>query len=231
MSYPYRQVHAFITPGQPLSGNPAAVVIGPPENPQALAKALAVTALAIIEPLPEGEFALSWFSQHGEIKLCGHGTLAAGHVLLEAAPDLDLVRFQTRHHSLLTVSHGAHNTVELSLPALAAQTGYKIIEMADEAAVRAYVPKGLDPAVQTSITAPGVDTDIVSRVFVEGREDAATGSAHCLLGPYWAARLGKTSLTARQASPAGGYMLVRTTSTHVHLTGRCHTLATGQLNA
>jgi len=231
VSLAYRQVQTFITPGQPLSGNPAAVVIGRPENPQALAKALSVSALAIIDPLPEGEFALSWFSAHGEIKLCGHGTLAAGHVLLEAAPDLDLVRFQTRHHGLLTVSHAPHNTAELSLPALPAQPGYQIIEMASEAEIRAYIPQDLNPAIQTIITAPGKDTDMVSRVFVEDREDAATGSAHCLLGPHWAAILGKTSLTARQASPEGGYMLLRCTGSRVHLTGRCHTLATGQLNA
>jgi predicted PhzF superfamily epimerase YddE/YHI9 len=231
MSLPYRLVHAFIVPGQPLSGNPAAVLLGAAEDPQALARALNVPATAFIAPGPDGSFNLQWFSPQGEIMLCGHGTLAAAHILLEAAPDLDLVQFHTRHSGALTVSRAPHNTLELSLPALAQRPGYDLIELASEAEVSAYRPGPLDPQVQTIITAPGTDTDMVSRVFAHGREDPATGSAHALLAPFWAKRLNKTSLTARQASPQGGYLGLRVAGDRVLLTGRCRTLVAGQLTA
>jgi predicted PhzF superfamily epimerase YddE/YHI9 len=231
MSLPYRLIHAFIIPGQPLSGNPAAVLLGTPENPQALATALALPATAFITPRVDGAFSLRWFSPQAELILCGHGTLAAAHMLLEAAPDLDLVQFHTRHSGPLTVSRAPHNTLELSLPALSPGPGYTLVELASEADLRAYTPQALDPQVQTILTAPGTDTDMVSRVFAHGREDAATGSAHALLAPHWAKRLNKTSLTARQASPQGGYLGLRLAGDRVLLTGRCHTLVAGQITA
>jgi len=231
MSLPYRLIHAFIVPGQPLSGNPAAVIIGAVEDPQALARALGHAATAFLAPQAGGAFTLHWFSPTSEIMLCGHGTLAAAHMLLEAAPDLDLVNFHTRQAGPLTVSRAPHNTLELSLPALAPKPGYDLIVLDSEAEVHAYAPKGLNPHVQTIITAPGTDTDMVSRVFVEGREDAVTGSAHALLAPFWVDRLKKQSLTARQASAQGGYLGLRVAGERVLMTGRCYTLAAGLLNS
>ena len=55
---------------------------------------------------------------------------------------------------------------------------------------------------QFIVTAPGDKTDIVSRVFVPGGgvdEDSVTGSAHAVLTPYWAAKLGRKTMTAHQA--------------------------------
>ena len=57
------------------------------------------------------------------------------------------------------------------------------------------------------VTAAGEQVDFVSRVFVPAEgipEDPVTGSAHCALAPYWAARLNKSTLTARQLSKRGG---------------------------
>jgi PhzF family phenazine biosynthesis protein len=57
------------------------------------------------------------------------------------------------------------------------------------------------------ITAPGKDVDFVSRYFAPSYgvpEDPVTGSAHCILTPYWAGRLGKSVLRARQLSERGG---------------------------
>jgi predicted PhzF superfamily epimerase YddE/YHI9 len=57
------------------------------------------------------------------------------------------------------------------------------------------------------ITAPGKDVDFVSRYFAPSYgvpEDPVTGSAHCILTPYWAGRLGKPALVARQLSERGG---------------------------
>jgi predicted PhzF superfamily epimerase YddE/YHI9 len=80
-----------------------------------------------------------------------------------------------------------------------------------EAQVRALRPDmtrlaGLDTFAVT-VTAPGEEVDFVSRFFAPRAgvpEDPVTGSAHCSLVPYWAKRLGRTRLTARQVSARGG---------------------------
>jgi len=72
------------------------------------------------------------------------------------------------------------------------------------------------------VTAPGDTCDFVSRFFAPNYgidEDPVTGSAHCLLTPYWAARLGKTELLARQISPRGGTLHCRLDGGRVHIAG------------
>lgn len=71
-------------------------------------------------------------------------------------------------------------------------------------------------------SAPGKDCDFVSRFFAPGAgipEDPVTGSAHCTLVPYWAERLGKTDLHARQVSPRGGELWCRLVHDRVHISG------------
>ncbi|MCW8952305.1 MAG: PhzF family phenazine biosynthesis protein, partial [Rhodospirillales bacterium] len=72
-------------------------------------------------------------------------------------------------------------------------------------------------------TAPGRDCDFVSRFFAPAKgvpEDPVTGSAHCSLVPYWAARLGKDALDARQVSARGGAIRCRNDGDRVHLAGK-----------
>ena len=74
--------------------------------------------------------------------------------------------------------------------------------------------------------------DFKSRAFYPGigvNEDPVTGSAHCALAPYWAARLGKTEMTAYQASPRGGMLRVRTAGERVALEGQAVTIVRGEL--
>jgi PhzF family phenazine biosynthesis protein len=76
--------------------------------------------------------------------------------------------------------------------------------------------------------------DIVSRYFVPGAglpEDPATGSAHCMLGPYWTPRLGKPELLAYQASARGGTLKVRVEGERVRLGGQAVTVSQGRLLA
>ena len=57
------------------------------------------------------------------------------------------------------------------------------------------------------VTAPGDDSDCASRYFAPHAgipEDPVTGSAHCLIAPFWAGRLGKKEIAARQVSARGG---------------------------
>lgn len=84
------------------------------------------------------------------------------------------------------------------------------------------------------VTAPaeaGADHDFVSRYFAPGHgvdEDPVTGSAHCTLAPYWAARLGRTRLTGRQISRRGGRVACRIAGERVHLGGQAVRYAQGQ---
>ena len=105
-------------------------------------------------------------------------------------------------------------------------------------ALRAGV-RGLIVSAPGDPGAPGPAADVVSRFFAPGAgiaEDPVTGSAHCVLGPYWAARLGRDTLACEQASPRGGRLTVRClpqlaglAADRVHLTGRAVTIWTGRL--
>ncbi|HEX2314249.1 MAG TPA: PhzF family phenazine biosynthesis protein [Thermomonospora sp.] len=109
--------------------------------------------------------------------------------------------------------------------------------VADEDAVRALTPDldalvGLD-ARGVCVTAPATgDPDFVSRFFaprVGVPEDPVTGSTHCMLGPYWAGRLGRTALTGHQASPRGGRVHVTVTGDRAVLAGHAVTVLDGAL--
>ncbi|MEM9420663.1 MAG: PhzF family phenazine biosynthesis protein [Planctomycetota bacterium] len=107
-----------------------------------------------------------------------------------------------------------------------------LVGLADAEAVRAvspdFVALGQIDVRGVLVTAPGGTTpdgrpaDFTSRFFAPASgidEDPVTGSAHCLLGPYWAKRLGKDDLLAYQASPRGGVLRVRVRGDGVELTG------------
>ena len=98
----------------------------------------------------------------------------------------------------------------------------------DLAALAALPVRGV---IVTSRAAGG-GFDFVSRFFAPGAgipEDPVTGSSHCALGPYWGARLGKTELTAYQASARGGVVRVRLAGERVRLGGQAVTVLRGQL--
>jgi PhzF family phenazine biosynthesis protein len=109
-----------------------------------------------------------------------------------------------------------------------------IIEVADEAAVRAVTPDFPSLARihrMAVVTARGDREDIASRVFVPYLgidEDPVTGSAHAALAPYWAERLGRNEFTALQASQRTGILHCRINGDRVILGGRCHTVIVGQ---
>ena len=84
------------------------------------------------------------------------------------------------------------------------------------------------------VTAPGTGTefDCISRTFapkMEVPEDPVCGSGHCHIVPYWAAKLGKTELTARQASPRGGTLYCRLEGDRVILAGRAALYSVAEL--
>ncbi|APL96429.1 PhzF family phenazine biosynthesis protein [Sphingobium indicum] len=256
-SLPIIQVDAFAD--APFTGNPAAVMPLGQWLDDATLQAIAAennlseTAFTVPTPDdPEADYALRWFTPAVEVKLCGHATLASGHVLMGGRT---AVRFRTRQAGILSVSRDrdgyalslpAWPTGPRPLPELAEamggdiletqwrEGGYAIFLYRDAAAIRALEPdfatlKKAGPILLIA-TAPGDDSDIVSRVFVPGAgidEDPVTGSAHCLLTPYWAKRLDKAALTAFQASRRGGRLSCRLSGDRVILTGACRTVIEG----
>lgn len=113
---------------------------------------------------------------------------------------------------------------------LQARDTLAVFESAEE--VRALKPDmaavaALPDTFAVLVTAPGTgrdgDVDFVSRFFAPAKgvpEDPVTGSAHCTLTPYWAERLGKTRLRARQVSRRGGELACELAGERVRLTGQ-----------
>ncbi|GAA3996266.1 PhzF family phenazine biosynthesis protein [Sphingomonas humi] len=255
ITLPFFQVDAF-TDGRPLSGNPAAVMPLdqwlPDEILQAIAAENNLSETAFTVPLDgsAADYHLRWFTPTVEVDLCGHATLASGHILLKG----ERVRFQTRS-GVLTVTR-EDGVLTLDLPAsrltqasadealsalgVAGQVwrgeggnGAILVRLHDEAAVRAVRPdfarlRGIDSLVM--VTAPGEKTDIASRVFAAYHgidEDPVTGSAHCALVPYWAAELGRNAFTAAQVGDRGGRLCCRLAADRVRLGGEALTVIEG----
>jgi predicted PhzF superfamily epimerase YddE/YHI9 len=115
--------------------------------------------------------------------------------------------------------------------------GY-LVELGSEEAVRALAPDvrklRTRPDGYLLVTAPSSDPafDFVSRFFAPAAgidEDPVTGSAPCVLGPYWMAKLGQSELTGHQVSARGGVVHVRVDGDRVHLGGRAVTVLRGEL--
>ena len=250
------QVDAFAD--RPFTGNPAAVMPLdewlPDETMQAIALENNLSETAFTVPTSgDADYELRWFTPTTEVALCGHASLASGHVLLTG----DSIRFRTRKAGVLTVRRDGEN-LALDLPVTlvretqhaelldvlgtpgatiflsyqgAEQTAIVLLE--DEAAVRACQPDMKRLAridLMVIVTARGDSTDVVSRVFVPAwgvDEDPVTGSAHAALTPFWAERLGRDSFTAYQASRRGGHVACRLAGDRAVLGGTCVTVIEG----
>jgi PhzF family phenazine biosynthesis protein len=229
----------------------------PDQTMQAIAAEnnLAETAFFVAE---NGDFGLRWFTPVSEVKLCGHATLATAHVILNRLdPGRERVRFHTLSGPL-DVERAGERLV-LDFPALPLQKEHDPAIVAEAIGVRPTAlweadraMAVLEDAVQVRdlkpdigrieelpfgsliVTARGFDgdCDFVSRYFVPKYgipEDPVTGSAHCVLTPYWAAVLGKPKMFARQLSHRGGEVWVEDRGDRVRLSGECVPVIEGKL--
>jgi PhzF family phenazine biosynthesis protein len=224
---------------------------------------------AFLHPLPPGgeaDWALRWFTPTTEVDLCGHATLAAAHVLHTTGVASGTLRHATRSGVLSTTAHDdgtltldfptAPLTPAIAPPGLAEALGSSpvslhdtgkhigdlLVELADEAAVRALKP---DFSALTSCSRRGVIAtaaaedpagpyDFVSRGFfprIGIDEDAVTGSAHTALAPFWSARLGRDDLVGLQASARSGLVRTSLRGERTLLTGSAVTVIDGELPA
>lgn len=249
MRLPFHQIDAFATrpfEGNPAAVLPLEAWL-PDDLLQRIAEENNLSETVFL--VKEGaDWRIRWFTTVTEMDLCGHATLASAWLILhELEPGGDRVTFQSRSGPLAVDWMG--EDLVLDFPArpgrpapewvdqAAAALGVRPLEvrlardlmavLADEAAVRAVVPDyaalAALPGMGTLVTAPGLAHDFVSRCFFPGDgvpEDPVTGSAHCTLIPYWADRLGKTSLRAYQASPRGGALACELAGDRVRIGGR-----------
>ncbi len=215
----------------------------------------AETAFLMPDTSGAADWELRWFTPEVEIRLCGHATLASGHVLLARDSALAAVRFLTRMSGILEVRQ-LGDGYDLALPVIPTAKGawdqaaallgnssevwrsadghYNVFLLGSETEVRSLSPDFLALAAlgdeQFIVTAHGEATDVVSRVFVPGagvNEDSVTGSAHAVLTPFWADRLGRESFTAFQASKRGGHLTCRREGASAWLGGACVTVVEG----
>ena len=248
MDIPLFQVDAFTSRrfgGNPAAVCPLERWIDP-ELMQAIAAENNLSETAFF--VREGEtYALRWFTPAVEVELCGHATLASAFVILnELEPGRREVSFTTRSGVLTVRRQG--DLLAMDFPAnppqpcpepdgLAAGLGawpthvlttrdHYLAVFDREADVQRLAPDAgrllaLDRWAVIA-TAPGESSDFVSRFFAPRKgvlEDPVTGSAHCVLTPYWAERLGRVELSARQISQRGGELRCRLSGDRVEMIG------------
>ena len=247
MRIPIYQVDAFS--GNLFAGNPAAVCPLDRWLEDSLLQAIAAennlaeTAFFVEDG---GTYRLRWFTPGVEVDLCGHATLATAFVILtRLTPDRTSVTFTTRSGELTVVREEDRYRMDFParppepcephpdlIPALGgtpeaiyASRDYLVVyrSEAEVAALRPNMEKLMGVGRFAVIaTAPGNGVDFVSRFFAPSKgvpEDPVTGSAHCTLIPYWAKRLGKTALKARQISKRGGELWCEDRGERVNMAG------------
>jgi len=258
MRIPCYQVDAFtrtLFAGNPAAVCPLERWL-PDATLQAIATENNLCETAFFVPEPGGVFHLRWFTPTVEVDLCGHATLASAFVLMTELERVRTVaNFRSKSGPLAVTRDGDAYTLDFPSrppvaadcpPALATALGCTptavlrsrdwLVVLESAAAVRAVRPDmaalmRVEAAV--IVTAPGDEpgVDFVSRFFAPGLgipEDPVTGSAHCTLAPYWAGRLKRTQLQARQVSARGGEIRCTLQGERVDLTGHAVLVKTGE---
>jgi PhzF family phenazine biosynthesis protein len=205
-----------------------------------------------------GDYRLRWFTPTVEVPLCGHATLASAAVVMErleparsavvfhsASGPLQVARARGRY----IMNFPSHASEPLPTPpGLAKALGIEpaeacanafnyLVRIDDSESLRGIAP---DMAALAGMDRDGVIVtargdagyDFLSRYFAPAKgisEDSVTGSAHCMLAPYWAKKLGKTAFRAYQASARGGEVICRLDGDRVELEGCCVFYLEGQV--
>jgi PhzF family phenazine biosynthesis protein len=205
------------------------------------------------------DYNLRWFTSSQEVELCGHATLATAYIISqENKIKKDCYRFHTlsglievtQNNGWFVLDMPASSPIESTLPqcirdAIGIQplevyfdNDYLVV-LEDENFIRNLSPDfdkfQLLTERGTILTAKSEESgvDFVSRWFggegVGIDEDPVTGSAHCLLTPYWSKVLSKTELTARQVSPRGGELLCAMAGNRVKVSGKACIYLKGEI--
>lgn len=257
MTFSFYHVDAFTD--KPFSGNGAGVCFLSETLSQDIMQQVAIEnnlpVTAFVKKTGD-HFSLQWFTPTAQLPLCGHGTLAAAHVLWqENFTAKNEIIFETLNGNL-KVEKLENNWIELQFPSFkssftelpkelknlfsnAIKVSYTndryLIELTSENEVRNFKPdfeklKGFNVII-TSKSDTASPYDFISRYFafpVGVPEDQVTGSAHSSLAPYWSEKLAKTNMIAYQASSRGGVLKLTTSEESVFIAGQAVTVFKGE---
>lgn len=202
-------------------------------------------------------FRIRWFTPTTEVDLCGHATLATAYVLYNFEGYLgDELKFESRSGSLkvrreedryvLNFPADRLKKVDISSELWApfslkpkaiykGKTDYLLVFENEEEIVNMepdFLQLAKIPGRGFVVTAKGDSCDFVSRFFapkVGVNEDPVTGSAHTLLTPYWADRLGKEEMHARQLSARSGELKCKLLNERVEISGQARHFLVGEI--
>ena len=258
MKLRYHQIDAFtdeLFHGNPAGVCPLAEWL-PAETMQKMAMENNQAETAFYVRGPE-RFHIRWFTPAVEVDLCGHATLAAAYVIFHidrfAGSRIELdsrsgVLMVRRDGDRLTLDFPADPPAETDPPreligalgaapreAYKGKTDYLLVygsQRDNEGMAPDFGRLAKTPARGVIVTGPGDTVDFVSRFFapqVGINEDPVTGSAHTTLTPYWAERLGKTEMNARQLSKRGGTLHCRLAGSRVEISGQARAYLQGTI--
>lgn len=250
ITLPIYQVDAFaetVFSGNPAAVFPLENWL-PDDLMQQLAAENNLSETAFFVRQSDGRYHIRWFTPGVEVALCGHATLASAYVIFnQLGYKENIIRFDSKSGELLVSRNG--DMITLDFPAnypeatatpaglmegLGIHSGkvfkavwdYMVL-LENETAIQQLEPDfatlGKVQARGVIVTAKGNSTDFVSRCFYPQsgvNEDPVTGSAHTITTAFWSKELGKNSLTARQLSARGGYLLCELKGDRVLMSGK-----------
>lgn len=229
----------------------------PDETMQKVAAENNLAETAFTVPVENG-FEIRWFTPEVEVDLCGHATLASAFVLMNFEGFLgEKINFFSRNSGTLTVTkNGDLLTLDFpkdtlqkvenlsifekcfafqSMEAYQGKTDYLLI-FENEHQIQNIEPNFFEiskiDARGIIVSSKSEDYDFVSRFFGPNcgvNEDPVTGSAHTTLTPFWAEKLGKTKLTAKQISKRGGVLECELKNDRILISGKCKTYLKGEI--
>jgi len=257
MNILFFQVDAFTD--NLFGGNPAGVcpLDGwiPDEIMQKIAAENNLSETAFFVPENDG-YRIRWFTPKVEVDLCGHATLASGHVLFNHLKyHGKVVHFESRSgilrirndQNLITLDFPTATYEKVTPPEILVRAldkkftevyysnDYMAVFDSEEDILELRPDFLLLSQLETRgviVTARAKDVDFVSRFFAPGvgiNEDPVTGSAHTILTPYWSDKLNKKELTARQLSERRGMLLCKYLGDRVEISGTAVTYLTGTI--
>lgn len=259
MLIPFYQIDAFtdkLFGGNPAGVCPLEQWL-PDEVMQKIAMENNVSETAFFIKKGDG-FHIRWFTPKVEVNLCGHATLASAHVIFsDCGFKCDELTFESRsgilnvrkEGDLLVLDFPANRPQRTGLPESFVQAlnitpiqCYRgkedyLLLYKSQREIESLIPdfRKLEKvdARAVIVTAPGEKVDFVSRFFgprVGVDEDPVTGSAHTVLIPFWAEKLGKNEMKALQLSRRGGTLFCRLRDDRVDIGGKAVTFLKGEIS-
>ena len=243
----------------PFEGNPAAIIplkTWLPDNiMQSIAEENNLSETAFFVPKNKG-FHIRWFTPKTEVDLCGHATLAAAYVLFNIQGyNKERIEFESKSGTLTVLQKD--NWLVMDLPAqppIPCDVPDEIVKAFDKVPIECLRSEDYIAVFETEsdilsikpdidylkkldlrgviITAKSRQYDFVSRFFAPKYgidEDPVTGSAHTQLIPYWARKLGKTNMQAKQVSSRGGEILCELYNDRVLISGKAVKFLEGKI--